>query len=263
MHDPKVKIFDVRGKWNGDQSEALENYKSAHITGAAYLDWTHHFLEQDKDIHLASVAEEKQANESFKELGIDSDDLVVLYDDYHHMLAGRVWWAMRYCGFHQVKILNGGWSNWRNDPTNSVSAEIPVLDEGSFHSHRRTELSVSLSELITIKSSINLIDGRGTKGHNGQKDNPRSGHIPGAINIPYSQVLDADTGLFKSKSELQTLFEAKLPGFTYSKTVSSCGSGYAGTVILIALKILGREAALFDGSFSVWQLDNNNPVQQS
>lgn len=261
LHLPNIKVFDVRGKWNGDPKDAKKDYNHSHIDGAIFLDWTTHFLEQNTPITLASVTDEKAADASFKTLGISKEDTVILYDDYHHMLAGRVGWAMRYLGFSNVKILNGGWKYWQsqNLPT---SDQTPITTIGSFQSKKQFDLRISLPKLIETKDDITLIDGRGTKGYLGSKEDPRSGHIPGAINIPYSTLLDLDTGLFKVTDELHKTFQTAIPSYKNTQMVSSCGSGYAGTVILTALQILGIDAPLFDNSFSVWRLDNSLAVEQ-
>lgn len=261
MHQPHVKIYDVRGKWGGDPSEAFKAYTISHIEGATFLDWNTHFVTPDTPINLAPVANEQVANQSFEVLGISEGDLVVLYDDYYHMLAGRMWWAMRFCGFSNIKILNGGWKNWQahNLP---VSSTPPMMSKGTFRAKAVPQLRTSLSKLIEIKDQINLIDARGSKGYQGSTENDRSGHIPGAINIPYSEVLDAISGLFKSESELRALFEDKLSNFPETQVVSSCGAGYAGTVVLLALQSIGIEAPLFDDSFSVWKMDESRPIEK-
>jgi len=184
---------------------------------------------------------------------------VVLYDDYHHMLAGRMWWAMRFHGFTNVKILNGGWKHWQSQG-HPVSSMLPMVSKGAFRAKSNPELRTSLEELIEIKDHINLIDARGAKGYQGRVDDPRSGHIPGAINIPYSEMLDAASGLFKPREALLKIFQEKLPNLATTDTVSSCGAGYSGTVVLLALQQIGMEVPLFDGSFSVWKMDESRPV---
>lgn len=260
-HDPTVKIFDVRGKWGSPAAEALEDYQKGHIPGAILLNWKTHFLEPYKPTNLASVASQSQATESFQALGISKDDLVVLYDDYHHMLAGRIWWAMRYWGFTNVKVLNGGWQNWCNKGLPHASThEVPSA--GNFLAVEQPHLRVSLPTLVKTKDNNNLIDARGINGYTGNLEDPRSGHIPGAISIPFREVLDGETGCFKEDAILRTLFNKRLPNFKSSPIISSCGSGYAGTIILLALYQLGIEAPLFDGSFSVWKMDEDLPVER-
>lgn len=261
INQPNVKVFDIRGKWNGNPEEAKKEYRNSHIESAVFLDWTKHFLEQDKPINFASVCDEVSANNAFCELGISKNDTVILYDDYHHMFAGRIWWSMRYHGFNNIKILNGGYQNWLNQNL-PISTNTPQITKGDFKSTTNSHLRVDTSLLIKTKNEINLIDGRGSKNYKGFEDKPRSGHIPGAINIPYSSLLDSETGLFKNKAELEQLFNNVLPNLKTTKTVSSCGSGYAGSVVLIALNILDISAPLYDGSFSEWEADQKNPVSQ-
>ena len=256
-----VKLFDVRGKWKGDQKEALAAYKNSHIEGAVYLDWTFHFLNPDIPIHLAPVADKENALESFKALGICSEDTVILYDDYKHMLAGRIWWALRYFGFDNVKILDGGWQSWTNQNLPTCTT-IPKIKQGNFSPVTNEGLRLQMADLNNIKEEVNLIDGRGIKGYLGDANKLRTGHIPGAINIGSSEVLDSETGLFKTKEELQLLFNSKFPYFETKKVISSCGSGYSGTVPMIALMKIGIEAPLFDGSFAEWSADLSLPVQQ-
>ncbi|WP_299404834.1 sulfurtransferase [Acaryochloris sp. IP29b_bin.148] len=261
IHEPAVKIFDVRGKWGSSSTEASADYRKGHIPGAVFLDWRAHFLELDRPTHLAPVASQKYANMSFQILGISSEDLVILYDDYHHMLASRIWWAMRYWGFTNVKILNGGWEDWcrKRLPYSSAHKYPP---HGNFKATEQSYLRVSLETLLKTKDESNLIDARGMQSHRGNTDDDRSGHIPEAINIPFREVLNEETGYFKESFELEALFSQKLPDFRNSPIISSCGSGYAGTIILVALYEIGIEAPLFDDSFSVWKLNESLPVEK-
>ena len=261
MDRQDIKIFDVRGSWGGDPEKARAEYTHSHIPGAVLIDWTSQFIKPGVPIHLAPVASKEDARRCFEELGIRDGDTVILYDDYHHMLAGRIWWAMRYWGFSKVKVLNGGWRQWCARGF-AVSSEPVEVSQGSFEPVRHETLRVSLASLIETKDGINLVDSRGPIGFKGNDEDTRSGHIPGALNIPYSDVLDSETGLFKSAAELEALFHAELPDFRTTPIVSSCGAGYAGTVTLLALAIIGVDAPLFDGSFSVWKANEHLPIEK-
>ncbi len=258
---PNVKLFDVRGKWGSSTAEALEDYHRSHIPGAVFLDWRSHFIEPNKPIHLASVAAQADATQAFQALGISNDDLVVLYDDYHHMVAGRIWWAMRYWGFTNVKILNGGWKHWCDQqlPKSSIH-ESPCV--GNYVALESSQLRISLSKLLKTHDEHDLIDARGETGYFGNDDDARSGHIPGAISIPFREVLDEESGCMKNDAELTELFMQRLPDFKQQPIISSCGSGYAGTIILLALHQLGIEAPLFDDSFSVWKMNESLPIER-
>jgi len=260
--NPHTKVFDVRGTWATPARALPESYDEGHIPGAAFLDWTKEFLEADIPTGLAPVANLEAATSSFKSLGINDGDFVVLYDDYHHMLSGRIWWAMRYWGFHNVKVLNGGWNHWVAQGL-ATSTQGKTPDEGSFSPKRHKDLRTSMEEFLLKKQTSCVLDGRGVKGFAGNTDDNRSGHIPGAINIPYSRVLDERTGLFQNRKALVRLFDQLAPAWCDTHIISSCGAGYAGTVLMLALLELDMDSTLFDDSFSVWKQDPSRPVERS
>ena len=270
LGEKNTKIFDIRGKWGDPPTSSFDDYAEGHIPYAVYLDWTTQFLEPNIALNLASVASKAQAQETFKRLGISSDDTVILYDDYHHMLAGRIWWAMRYWGFSNVKVLNGGWEHWSTEnfpiSTNTHDREIgqtiEKTDNETFIVNEQLHLKVNLEEVKNRSDNECLIDARGPIGYQGDPSDLTSGHIPGAINLPYSSLLDKQSILFKDAKALEVLFGDELKDLDTTKLISSCGSGYAGTVLLIALKIVGIDAPLFDGSFSAWKENGTLPIEQ-
>ena len=201
LGEPSLKVFDVRGTWRTPARALFEDYEAGHIPGASFLDWTKHFIERDVPIGLASVADETGAALAFKALGIDEGDLVVLYDDYHHMQAGRIWWAMRLWGFADVRVLNGGWGYWsaRNKPVSKVS---PQIVPGTFQPRRQEGLRVGLDAFLRTKNQHCVIDARGAESFAGKTDDPRTGHIPDSLNLPFRAVLDEETGLFPGFSNI-------------------------------------------------------------
>lgn len=257
-----LKIFDVRGTWKAPARALYQDYVEGHIPGAIFLDWTKDFLEQKCALNLASVSDLQRAELSFKKLGINKDDHVVIYDDYHHMFAGRIWWAMKYLGFENVKVLNGGWKKWTAN-TYPISMDIPSVELGSYVPKIENRWRVSLDEFISQQGLSCILDARGKSNYAGRKDEPRTGHIPGAINLPYHLFLDAETGVFLEPVNIKAIFDLHLPNWNNCKIISSCGSGYAGTVAMLALLELGVSSSLFDGSFAVWKQDASRKVEQS
>ncbi len=262
LEKANVKIFDVRGIWGTDPRSLHNDYLWGHIPGAIFLDWTQEFVEQNKPLNLASVSGYEEAKRSFKTLGINKEDTVVLYDDDYHMFAGRIWWAMRYWGFENVYVLNGGYTHWKSQGL-TISREIPEFAMGTFEPLQQKHLRVSLEDFLLQKDTTCVFDGRGIAGYNGKPEDPRTGHIPGAISTPYNVIIDTKTGVFRDKQELLTLFDDAAPNWRAETIISSCGAGYSGTVAMLALASLGVQSSLFDGSFSVWKQDPNRPVEQS
>lgn len=259
---PELRLFDIRGRWGSPPVALRDDYLAGHVPGAVFLDWTREFLQQDVAINLAPVATAEEAVASFERLGISEGDHIVLYDDYHHMLAGRVWWAMRYLGFEKVQVLNGGWTHWASQglPT---ATEVPEAGKGNFKPVLQNHLRVDVETLITEKNYCCLLDGRGPVGYAGHPDDPRSGHIPGAINLPYSAMLNETTGLFLSDDDLVNALDVAAPDWRRTRVISSCGSGYAGTVPMLAMAHLGVSSSLYDGSMAEWKQDPARAVEQS
>ena len=262
LGEPSLKLFDVRGTWSAPARALGDDYAAGHIPGAHFLDWTKHFLEQGVPLGAAAVADEAGANEAFTTLGINEGDLVVLYDDNSHMFAGRVWWAMRYWGFDRVRVLNGGWKYWSGQGK-PVSTEVPQVTPGTFRARAQAELLVALEDFIEAKDQSCVIDGRGASGYAGNPDDPRSGHIPGSLNVPFGAVVDGDTGLFLDRDALIKVFDERAPEWRDAPLITTCGAGYSATVILLALSQLDRTGRLFDGSFAIWKQDPERPVAQS
>ncbi|WP_299439543.1 rhodanese-like domain-containing protein [uncultured Aquimarina sp.] len=262
LGQPNVKVFDVRGVWGTDPRSLYNEYTLEHIPTASFLDWRKEFIEINVVPSLAQVSSFKEAEQSFINLGIHKEDTVILYDDYHHMFAGRIWWAMRYWGFDNVRVLNGGLKHWKSLGF-SVSQEIQNVSKGTFEPECQEYLRQSMEEFLIEKNNACVIDGRGIAGYNGKAEDPRTGHIPGAISAPYNSLLDKDTGLFLEAKEIMTLFDNSIPNWRTEKIICSCGAGYSGTVAMIAFASLGILSSLFDGSFNVWKLDPNRPISQS
>lgn len=256
-----VKIFDVRGTWSTPARALPEDYQAEHIQGAAFLDWTKHFIEEGVPLGLASVADEAGARDAFEALGIDEGDPVVLYDDYAHMQAGRIWLAMRHWGFDTVRVLNGGWTYWKslNLP---VTSDVPARTTGTFQPKKQDGLKIDLDMFLKTYGQACLIDARGPAGYAGKPDDPRTGHIPGAISAPFSSVLDPDTGLFLDSDRIARVLDESAPTWREKPIIASCGSGYAATTILLALAGLDQPATLFDGSFAAWKQDPSRPIEQ-
>ncbi|WP_298818987.1 rhodanese-like domain-containing protein [uncultured Roseibium sp.] len=261
LKQPGLKLFDVRGTWSSPARALPEDYEQGHIPGAAFLDWTSQFIDQSEALPLASVAGRDAARSAFKALGINATDLVVLYDNYNHMLAGRIWWSMRYWGFENVRVLNGGWTRWTT-LQKPVATDKPDTSQGDFEPVQKSDLRTSLEDFIESHQKSCVIDARGFAGFAGKAEDPRTGHIPGSLNIPFSELLDSETGLFLNRGALSNVFDEKSPQWRDLPVIATCGSGYAATVTLLGLTELGSEARLFDGSFSAWKQDPARPVEQ-
>jgi thiosulfate/3-mercaptopyruvate sulfurtransferase len=247
LSEPGVKVFDIRGRW-GDPPVALkEEYEKGHVPGAVYLDWIQTFLQPGLPIPEAPVVRKEGAARAFRDLGICRGDTVVLYDDYSHLFACRVWWSMKYWGFPDVRILDGGWQNWEDAYEISTVEDEPTL--GDFEPEATPSWLVETAQVVQSKDQCLLLDGRGEAGF-------QQSRIPGSISLPWHTLFDAETGHFKERNALEEVFDSK--GDWRSKPViSTCGAGYTASVVLFALSELGKDVPLYDGSLTIWKKEGH------
>jgi thiosulfate/3-mercaptopyruvate sulfurtransferase len=261
-------IVDIRGKVLPPGSvpryaPKREDYVAGHVPGAVFVDWTRDIVDRDDPVP-AQVARPAQFASAMGELGIGDETLVVAYDDYNHMFAGRLAWALRYYGHDAVRVLDGGWTRWvaEGRPT---TREIPARLPAPFAARARPELRCTADEVAADigKDGVLLIDARAPEQYEGKVSAARrAGHIPGARSLHYAKLVDPVTGKFRSPGELVRSFaEAGIDvGRLPSKVVVYCNGGVSCTVPLQALQMLGRgDISLYDGSWNEWGNDDGRP----
>ena len=201
-----------------------------------------------------------------EQLGISSSDTIVVYDQSGlAMAASRVWWTFRVFGHDNVCVLNGGLPAWEAEglPVNKSAPENPV--RGHFEAAFRPNLVRGMESVLKAskEGSCVILDARSAGRFAGAMPEPRpglrAGHIPGSRNVPFVDILDPETGKFKSKKELEVCFNALGKD---KDIITSCGSGVTACVLALALYNIGnRDAAVYDGSWAEWgQETSETPV---
>jgi thiosulfate/3-mercaptopyruvate sulfurtransferase len=261
---PGLRIVDVRGEVGGNPPAKRSDYERAHIPGAVFTDWTADFV--DGDDHLpGQLAPPDRFRAAAESLGIGDGDVVVTYDDYFNIFAGRLWWALRANGHRAVRVLDGGWQSWRAERRPTTPSQAPI-SPARFTPRPVPDLCCNLEEVESAMArGAMLVDARPRHLYDGDTEAPRTGHIPGAVNVPYTELVDHDSGLFASPEELrEVLAGAGIdPEDGGRDVISSCGSGVSASVVCMALDLLGRpEVPVFDGSFAEWVADPERPVAQ-
>ena len=192
--------------------------------------------------------------------GISPDSQVVVYDNTGGAQASRAWWTLRWAGFENVRILDGGLKAWTEAgrPTSShVAFEAPkagtvVLSAGHMP-------VIEAYQAARIARDGLLLDARGKAGYVGEAGKPATGHIPGAKLAPSADTISG--GRFKPADELNAHFAA-ICGNDGREIAVYCGSGNAAAHALAAMHATGRSAALYVGSWSAWSADPARPVAQ-
>ena len=258
-------IVDCRFDLSNPEFGRQAYYKS-HLPGAVYA-----HLEEDLSGQVTRGLSGRHPLPSAESLavklgnwGIDNSCQVVAYDAAGgSMAAARFWWLLKWLGHERVAVLDGGWPAW-------VKANLAVTSEVAAYRSRRffprliTGLTVDATELISGESAKEwiIIDVRSPERFRGEVEpiDPVAGHIPGAVNAPYTSNLDED-GFFLTPEELRMKYQSLLGNKPVEKTVFYCGSGVTAAHSLLALFHAGfGMARLYPGSWSEWITDPHRPV---
>jgi thiosulfate/3-mercaptopyruvate sulfurtransferase len=259
---PDVQVVD--GSWwmAGEGRSGHAEYLEAHIPGAVFFDID---AIADRTVDLPHMLPTPEAfAEAAGRLGLRRDATIVAYDSFGVRAAARVWWTLRTMGFSQVYVLDGGLRAWRAEGRPVESGEVvpaPTQPVPAFEPALVRDLD-EVHGLITSKAA-QIVDARSGPRFRGEVAEPRaglrSGHMPGAHNVAFDSVLEAD-GRLKLAAELAAAFREA--GVDVDRPiVTTCGSGVTASVLALALARLGRhDVAVYDGSWTEWGGRADTPV---
>jgi thiosulfate/3-mercaptopyruvate sulfurtransferase len=239
-----------------------ETYRPEHIPGALFADLLGDFADPDNPQPWTAPDHERFAAAAGA-LGIGDGATVVVYDQHDGFWATRFWWHLRYEGFDNVTVLDGGLPAWKA-AGHEVTDVVPEPTPRTFTGTRRPELIRSTEDVRAALDDestvlVNVLD---EPTYRGEVDTyARRGHIPGSINLPVFSLHDPDTGTLRPVEELTVEFEKAGLLDDDKKVVTYCGGGIAATGVAHALALAGRDdVAIYDGSMTAWAGDPDLPL---
>jgi len=189
--------------------------------------------------------------------GVGPNSRIVVYDDQGGAnAAARFWWTMRALGHAEVSVVDGGFQELVSAGIATEKHERGPALVPPYPADRWLLPTADVDDVDRLRTDPTacVIDARAAPRFRGETEpiDPVAGHIPGAVNVPYADNLDA-SGRFKSPSELRAMYEAALAGVSPSRVIAQCGSGVTACHTLLAMEIAGLTgAALYVGSWSEW-----------
>ena len=248
LHDESLRIADCRF-YLAEPERGRREYLAGHIPSALYLSL-------DDDLTGSHgpgrhpLPEAAEFAERIGNTGIGNEHTVIVYDDGSGGIAARLWWMLRSLGHEAVAVLDGGWAAWVSEPR-SVTTEIPVWAPTTFATPEHWSGVINGDEIEAGREDLLLIDARAAERYRGEIEpiDPIAGHIPGAVNIPYSGNRNA-AGRYLDAATLRQRFAMVNPD---NLVVTYCGSGVTACDNLLALAVAGHsDALLYPGSWSDW-----------
>ncbi len=252
-------LVDVR--WRTDVS-GREGFVRGHLPGAVYV---------DADVDLAGPIDGHSGRHplpspqafaaAMGRAGIGDDTPVVAYDMARGSYAARLWWMLDVLD-HPVALLDGGLGAWTG-PLETGDSDAP--EPARFTPRPWPEEALfrgAEGVMDALRSGATVIDARAAERYRGEVEplDPVAGHIPGALSLPWGDVMDPTTDRFRSADALRAWFAAAGIGDA-EEVIAQCGSGVTACVDIAALRFAGLgRARLYVGSWSEWVSDPTRPV---
>ena len=254
LNDPDLRILDASWHMPATGRDARAEYDTAHILGARFFDIDAISDKRSALPHMAPPVE--MFISRMRAMGVGDGHQVVVYDNSDVRSAARVWWTFRLMGKTDVAVLDGGFAKWQAEGR-PVEDMAPILRDRHITVQRQAGLVRDVTQ-VALASKLGdhqIVDARAPERFRGEAPEPRpglrSGHIPGARNVPFGRLLNAD-GTMKAPEALRAEFKAA--GVDLKQPViTSCGSGITAAVLALALERIGhRNHSLYDGSWTEW-----------
>lgn len=264
LHAPDIAVIDASWYLPAQNRDAKAEFAARRIPGAQYFD-IDAIADTESPLPHMLPSPEKFASR-MKKLGIGDGKKVIAYDGAGLFSAARAWWMFRVFGHDDVAVLDGGFPKWEAEGRPIEDGPPRKPQERHFTARYQAMMVRDRDDVAragaTGKASI--ADARSPARFRGEEKETRpgvrSGHIPGARNVPYATLLNKDATL-KSEPEIARVF-ADAGVDVRKPVITSCGSGVTAAILSLGLTLVGaRDHALYDGSWTEWGGDHSLPLE--
>lgn len=253
----EVRVLDVQYALVGTPGREL--YAARHVPGAPFLDLDTALAGPPGPNGRHPLPEPAVLEDALRSAGVHEDDEVVVYDQRTSLSAARAWWVLRWAAHPQVRVLDGGLDAWVR-AGHPVTTEVPSPPRGDVVVRPGSVPVLDVAGAVEMARHGVLLDVRAPERYRGETEpiDPVAGHIPGAVNLPMTDLL-ADDGTFRPPEEIRS--RAAAAGVHRDTPVgTSCGSGVTAAQMALALHLVRIDAIPYVGSWSEWVADPSRPV---
>jgi thiosulfate/3-mercaptopyruvate sulfurtransferase len=255
---PDLRVVDA--SWHLDERDGRPDFVARRIPGAVFFDLE---ASSDTDSPLPHMLPSSEAfARRMAGLGLGRGDHIVVYDTVGIRSSARAWWMLRAMGARRVQVLDGGLPKWvaeRRPLEAGASAESAAVFEPQPD-------GLLIADIEDVRAALaegdQVLDARAADRFAGRAPEPRaglrSGHMPGALNLPFPAVLNRDGTMKRGQPLCDAFMDA---GVDLDRPViTTCGSGVTAAILSLALAVLGRSSRLYDGSWAEWGGRDDTPV---
>lgn len=250
---PDLVVLDASWYMPADARDPAAEFVAGHIEGARRFDFDRDIVDTTSSLpHMLPTPALFQ--QKMRALGINRASRVVIYDTAGIFAAPRAWWMFKVMGHEAVAVLDGGLPAWRAAGGALATGAAGAVAPGDFVAHLNPERLADAAYVLANLHQRTIMDARSAARFEGSQPEPRqglrSGHIPGALNVPFGEILQA--GHFRPAAEMRGIF-AKTGIDGKTPIIASCGSGVTASILALGAEIAGLgPVAVYDGSWSEW-----------